>query len=157
MKITELKTEYRDNPIGLDNPHPRFSWILESEDRDVRQQAYRIVVKTDEETLWDTGRVEKDSSVLIPYEGKPFSPCSAYLVQVQVWDNKGNTDWREAGFETGLLSGTAFQAAWITHGFPKEETACPVFFKDFLLPEKRGRKLPLSGFMPPHWGCMKSG
>lgn len=50
MKITELKTEYRDNPIGLDNPHPRFSWILESEDRDVRQQAYRIVVKTDEET-----------------------------------------------------------------------------------------------------------
>lgn len=49
MKITELKTEYRDNPIGLDNPHPRFSWILESEDRDVRQQAYRIVVKTDEE------------------------------------------------------------------------------------------------------------
>lgn len=141
MKITELKTEYRDNPVGLDNPSPRFSWILESEEREVLQQAYRITVKKGEETLWDTGRVEKDSSVLVPYEGQPFSPSVRYTVKVQVWDNKGNTDCREGSFETGLLSGTAFQADWITHDFPGEEKACPVFFKDFPMPEAKRREI----------------
>ena len=153
MKITELKTEYRDNPIGLDNPHPRFSWILESEDRDVRQQAYRIVVKTDEETLWDTGRVEKDSSVLIPYEGKPFSPCSAYLVQI--------IRAIRTGARRALKPGCCRERHFRRTGLPmvsrRRKRPVRYFLRISCSRKKRGRKLPLSGFMPPHWGCMKSG
>nr|WP_308629073.1 family 78 glycoside hydrolase catalytic domain [uncultured Eisenbergiella sp.] len=134
MKISDLRTEYRHNPIGLDIQCPRFSWILESEEQDVVQQAYHITVQTEKETVWDSGRTEGDTSVLVPYEGKSLMACTRYRLTVRVWDNKGKTDIREAWFETGLLSGKAFQAEWITHDFPKEEKACPIFFKEFSLP-----------------------
>ena len=42
MEIRDLKIEYRKNPIGLDEVNPRFSWKIESNEKDVyRGRAYR--------------------------------------------------------------------------------------------------------------------
>ena len=30
MKLYDMRTEYRVNPIGITEKHPRFSWKLES-------------------------------------------------------------------------------------------------------------------------------
>ena len=56
MKLYDLRTEYRVNPIGIDRRHPRFSWKMESEQADTVQKSYRILVRTGEKRSGITGK-----------------------------------------------------------------------------------------------------
>ena len=47
MRLYDLRTEYRENPMGLTAKAPRFSWKMESQEKDTLQTAYEIHV-TDE-------------------------------------------------------------------------------------------------------------
>jgi len=140
MKLDSLYIEYRKNPVGLDVKRPRFSWIIVSELKDVLQTAYRIVVTKEGEKVWDTGKRENSQSILIDFEGAELEACSLYIVNVEVWDNKGNAASAVGSFETGLLMGTNFSADWISHDFPTEVTACPIFIKEFKI-EKEVEKV----------------
>ncbi|MFW2504165.1 glycoside hydrolase family 78 protein [Clostridium diolis] len=132
MKLKDLRIEYQENPMGLDSKKPRFSWKLVSEEQNIVQTAYRIlVIKDDTTNVWDSGKRESDCSVLVEYDGIELEACTPYKVTVEVWDNKGNKDTTDGTFETGLLKGANFKADWITHDLPAEETACPVFVKEF--------------------------
>lgn len=131
MELKDLRVEYRENPLGLDIKKPRFSWKLVSEEKNVMQTAYRIFVTKEGKTVWDSGEQDSSSSVLIEYNGLELEPRTLYQVQVEVWDYKGNWAIAKGSFETGLLKGTNFSADWITHDFPADETACPVFTKEF--------------------------
>ena len=64
-----LRCEYLENPIGLDEPRPRFRWILESDQRETVQTAYQLTVGD-----WDSGRVESSDSIDIEYAGPSLSP-----------------------------------------------------------------------------------
>ncbi|MFS0776680.1 family 78 glycoside hydrolase catalytic domain [Neobacillus sp. 3P2-tot-E-2] len=136
MEIKDLRIEYQENPLGLDVKKPRISWKIASEEKNVLQTAYRIVVTKEEEKVWDTGEADSSSSVLIEYAGPELESCTLYQVQVEVWDNKGNRGIAYGRFETGLLKGTNFRADWITHDLSAEETACPVFTKEFKAEKK---------------------
>lgn len=130
MKLYDLRTEYRVNPIGITEKHPRFSWKLESGERDTIQQAYHIVVTANEKIVWET-KAESEESVLISYAGEELQDETLYQVSVEATDNHGNTATGEISFETGILQPETFQAKMITHDFPEEETACPIFSKIF--------------------------
>lgn len=130
MKLYDLRTEYRVNPIGITEKHPRFSWKLESGERDTIQQSYHIVVTADEKIVWET-KAESEESVLIPYAGEELRDETLYQVSVEATDNHGNTAAGEMYFETGILLPETFQAKMITHDFPEEETACPIFSRTF--------------------------
>lgn len=133
MQITDLRVEYRKNPIGLDVKIPRFSWKLNSAQTDTVQTAYRIVVTSDGEEIWNSGRLTSDQSVLVEYGGPSLFARRVYEYRVEVWDNHGETAEADGSFEMGLLAGTNFRAEWITHPFVPEETACPVFTKTVAL------------------------
>ena len=137
MKLYDFRTEYRENPIGLTAKEPRFSWKIESQEKDTLQTAYEIHV-TDEngKLVWNSGKRVSDQSVLIPYEGEALASETLYTVQVSVADNHGNTESVEGTFETGIFDNTEFKAQMITGDFPEEETACPVFGKTFVLDKK---------------------
>lgn len=130
MKLYDLRTEYRVNPIGITEKHPRFSWKLESGERDTIQQSYHIVVTADEKIVWET-KAESEESVLISYAGEELRDETLYQVSVAATDNHGNTAVGEMSFETGILEPETFQAKMITHDFPEEETACPIFSRTF--------------------------
>ena len=130
MKLYDLRTEYRVNPIGITEKHPRFSWKLESGERDTIQQSYHIVVTADEKIVWET-KAESEESVLIPYAGEELRDETLYQVSVAATDNHGNTAAGEMYFETGILLPETFQAKMITHDFPEDETACPIFSRTF--------------------------
>ncbi len=134
LKIYDLTIEYKKDPLGLDEVQPRFSWKLRSDRRDVRQRAYRLSVSNDKQ-MWDSGRVESSQSILVEYMGALFEPRAVYRWEVTVWDDNGESASAFACFETGLLSGAAFEgkARWITHGLPKEEAASPIFTKRFTI------------------------
>lgn len=137
MKLYDLRTEYRENPIGLTDKAPRFSWKMESQEKDTLQTAYEIKV-TDENgsVVWDSGKKVSDQSVLIPYDGEALKDEMLYKVEVSVADNHGNVEAIEGTFETGIFNNTEFIAKMITSDFPEEETACPVFGKTFAIDKK---------------------
>ena len=137
MKLYDLRTEYRENPIGLTDKAPRFSWKMESEEKDTLQTAYEIKV-TDENgnVVWNSGKKVSDQSVLISYEGETLADEMLYKVEVSVADNHGNVEAIEGTFETGILDNAEFIAKMITSDFPEEETACPVFGKTFAIDKK---------------------
>ncbi len=111
-----LRTEDRANPMGLDQISPRFSWILEGEDIGRRQTAYQIVAwDAYGHCVWDSGKIESDSNMLIPYRGMALLPRSRYTWQVTIWDEKGNAvESEEASFETGLMHVRGFLGEWIS-------------------------------------------
>lgn len=131
MKIYDVQTEYRSNPKGLSVRIPRFSWKLESDRKNTVQAAYTLRVSCGNQTVWDSGRTETDQSVLVPYAGEPLMPEERYEVELAVEDNHGNISEAGAWFETGVLDAGTFRAKMITHDFPAEETACPVFCRRF--------------------------
>ena len=137
MKLYDLRTEYRENPIGLTEKAPRFSWKIESDEKDTVQTSYEIKV-TDEngKLVWDSGKKVSDQSVLISYEGEALADETFYTVEVTVADNHGNVESVEGSFETGIFDQTEFKAQMITSDFPEDETACPVFGKTFVIDKK---------------------
>lgn len=111
---------------------PSFGWKLESDRRNVLQSAYRIVVKTEDTPVWDSGRVESRDSVAVPWAGPGRLPNTAYQVHLTVWDDGGERAEADTSFETGKLTPANFTARWITHALPESETACPVFTTRFV-------------------------
>ena len=55
MKLYDLKTLHMEQPV-IDKT-PCFSWKISSSRPNVMQEKYRIIVKSGEDFLWDTGEV----------------------------------------------------------------------------------------------------
>ncbi|MFC5702002.1 glycoside hydrolase family 78 protein [Cohnella faecalis] len=126
----QLRTEYRDNPLGLDELEPRLFWRLAGKDRSERQSAYRILVSTSLEALaqnigdcWDSGKTLSGESAHIVYAGAKLQAEGRYYWKVQAWDGEDRaSDWSETAFWTmGLLSREAYKGSWI--GRKKEPDA----------------------------------
>ncbi len=72
VKIAEVRFEHRLETLGFGTPEPRLSWIVESAASGWRQVAYEIeALGADGQVRGQTGRIESDESVLVPW---PFAP-----------------------------------------------------------------------------------
>lgn len=122
VTINHLRTCHLDNPIGLDEEAPEFSWRMEGTARGLYQSAYRIVLAESEEQLaqeqyiWDSGKVLSSESVGIASEGVKLTPKTRYYWQVMVWDGNDEvfTSNETAYFETGLMGEGMPNAGWIS-------------------------------------------
>ena len=140
--VENLRTEYAKNPIGLDEPAPRLSWILHSERRGTMQTAYEIRVAPTEAALakptWTSGKVATQESVNRPYAGPALEPGTRYYWQVRSWsDHSAASDWSIPSFwETGLMSPAGWSASWITPSTSEDTTRsnpAPILRKEFAL------------------------
>ncbi|NIA31840.1 MAG: family 78 glycoside hydrolase catalytic domain, partial [Actinobacteria bacterium] len=122
LSIQNLRCESKRNPLGIDVPNPRLSWVLQSDQRGQRQSARRILVATSPENLqqnigdaWDSGKVNSSQSIQIPYHGKVLQSDRKYFWKVRVWDRDGKPmPWSAPAFwSTGLLHVSDWQAKWI--------------------------------------------
>jgi hypothetical protein len=126
LSPSHLRCEYSVNPMGIDAPHPRLSWTLESKERGQRQSAYQILVASspdflikDNGDLWDTGKVVSDESTHIHYAGKELISSQTVFWKVRSWDKNGKaSDWSAlATWTMGLLQPNDWRAKWIcSHG-----------------------------------------
>ena len=109
---TNLRCEFRVNPLGIDASRPRLSWVIESIDKGVLQTAYQVVV----EGVWDTGKVLSDQSQNIEYVGKSLVSSTRYNWKVRVWDNYGKVSgWSKPAMWTmGLMKPEDWTARWIS-------------------------------------------
>ena len=126
--ITNLRCEYRENPLGIDVEKPQLSWMMVnsvsgSAIRIQKQTAYQILVTSSEEVLkhnqgdyWDSGKVASDQSIEVEYQGKQLASRMRCFWKVRVWDKDGKASaWSEPALWTmGLVNPEDWTAKWIT-------------------------------------------
>ena len=103
----DLQVEYKHNPIGMDEPSPRFGYVVAGcVSQAARQiQVFESGVKA---PVWDSGWVNDSSSIQIVYGGAPLKPFTVYKWRVRVKSTDGDVSaWSQDGntFETGFLGG----------------------------------------------------
>jgi alpha-L-rhamnosidase len=122
IRVTDLKVEHLDHPLGIDAAVPRLAWQLASHERGQTQTAYQVLVASSEPELarnrgdvWDSGRVQSDRSIDVPYGGPPLRSGRRYRWKVRVWDRDDErSEWsRSDWWEMGLLEPSDWQAEWI--------------------------------------------
>jgi alpha-L-rhamnosidase len=139
--VASLRLEQLTNPIGIDEQKPEFSWIINSDKRNVTQQAYEIRVSEnalmDGVRLWQSGKVASDQSINVPYGGPSLRSGERYYWQVRIWDNDGRvSDWSEIAFwQMAFLQTSDWKAKWIEPGYIEDtlQRVSPIFRKSFRL------------------------
>jgi len=121
-RVQQLKVEGRGRPLGLGTRVPRLSWIIESDEPSQVQTAYHVQVassvdrlQSDNPDLWDSGVVQSDQSVYVPYAGQSLASNTTYWWRVRVRDRHGLfTEWSEpACWSMGLLERSEWLGKWI--------------------------------------------
>jgi alpha-L-rhamnosidase len=116
-----LKTEQMPNPFGIDVVKPRLSWKISSDNNNVIQTAYQILVASSAELLakdngdlWNSGKVNSDQSILVPYAGAKLKSNQRCFWKVKVFTTQGETLWSEtASWSMGLLGEIAWKGQWV--------------------------------------------
>lgn len=118
--VSALQTNSLVDPLSVSAGTPRLSWRLDGARRGVTQRGYEIHVASASGLLntpdvWNSGVVESDRSVDVPYGGPALTPYTAYFWSVRIWDDKGTASaWSPvATFETGALHQSHWTGDWI--------------------------------------------
>jgi alpha-L-rhamnosidase len=122
IALTNLRCEYRTNPLGVETLQPRLGWVITSKERGMRQSAYQVLVASSAELLkknrgdlWDSGKVHSDESVQVVYGGTAPASGQACFWKVRVWNQTDKVSaWsKPAQWTMGLLQESDWRAQWI--------------------------------------------
>ncbi|MFW6103797.1 MAG: alpha-L-rhamnosidase N-terminal domain-containing protein, partial [Bacteroidota bacterium] len=139
-EIAQMQCEYLEQPKGIDMEHPRFSWVINRNERGVSQSAYRLLVADNREDLendagnyWDSGKIQSGQSVNIEYKGKPLQSSKTYFWKVQVWYGSGDSSgWSNTNtFQTGIIHESGWEAEWTEA--VDTSISSPLMRKNFIL------------------------
>ncbi len=139
-----LQCEYLENPIGIDEPAPRFTWQMEGEWIDSTTVSFQILMDTDESKLktsenvfWNSG-ILRSSQQLVVYDGKALKPFTKYYWRVMVFNQlqKKIAISPVSYFETGMMFSSNWLGRWISDGESVDYRPASYFRKSFILKKK---------------------
>ncbi len=121
VNVGQLTTEGLVAPLNVETSSPRLSWIITSDERDVMQTSYHILVATDPSLLalgkadiWDSGVVSSDQSVWVPYTGDKIADNTRCYWQVKVKTTRGESPWSPvAEWGMGIVGEGHWGGRWI--------------------------------------------
>jgi len=143
-ETSNLRCEYLVNPIGIDSPNPRFTWLMVDNSREAAQSAYELIVGTDSSKVasgvgdkWTTGKVTS-AAMLVEYNGSPLNPFTRYFWSVKIYDAAGNSssNTAPASFETGMMKMENWKGSWITDTRDIKLKPAPYFRDEFIAGKK---------------------
>ena len=138
VEFSKLQCEYRENPINIDMAQPRFSWIMESEQRGQKQTAYQVLIASSKSKLsqdigdlWNSGKVESSKSIHVKYKGKSLKSNQTVFWKVRVWDKDSTACQysKQASFATAILEENDWQAKWIGKAYKSDPITKSGFYK----------------------------
>ncbi len=124
LDVSDLQCQHLNIPLGIELQNPILSWKLFSDQKNVIQKAYQVIVASNAENakkyigdVWNTKKVKSSNSISVLYKGKKLQPATKYYWRVKVYDNYGNTAWSElCSWGTGLFNMNDWQGAkWIAY------------------------------------------
>ena len=125
LKTDTLRCEYLENPIGVDEPRPRLSWLLTSDRRGARQTAYELQVARSADALqagtadlWSSGKIVSSRQNGIEYAGEVLPSRQSAYWRVRTWDESDRAGpWSDtASWEVGLRDAGDWAAKWVVEG-----------------------------------------
>ena len=100
LKVAGLRTEYKQEPFGIDVTRPRLSWQLQpfrASERGVVQSAYQVRVASSlselqlgKNLVWDSGEIRSGDSIQQVYGGPPLRSGQRYYWQVRIWNGEAS-------------------------------------------------------------------
>lgn len=122
---SNLKCNGLINPLGIETQHPKLSWKIESEENNLSQSAFRIIVSSNLLELsdeigdtWDSGKVSSSNSINVPFGGKSLKSGECYYWKVKIWDETNSeSSWSDPSkWQMGILSKEDWKGAkWIAY------------------------------------------
>lgn len=116
LKITGVRMDYEETQTGITHI-PQFSWILESDRRNVIQESYEIQIAENDsftDLVYASGTVQDDASAQIEVSGISLKSMTRYFVRVKAAAAGEETEWKTTSFVTGLMDNQEWKAQFIT-------------------------------------------
>ena len=117
LQVKNIKVNYENNPIGI-TENPQFSWILESDNRNVRQSSYQLQISFEEafkEPLFDSGKTDSEKSAQVRADAFFMKEAVKYYVRVKVWSFEEESEWSiPFFFVSGLIESTSWEGEFIS-------------------------------------------
>ncbi len=134
ISIKKFQVEFMDSPIGVKTLAPRFSWQIESDEKNIKQEGYSLkVMAWIADTYWETGYIESEETANIKYKGKSLERDTLYTVYLTVRVN-GKDYTAKTEFRTGMLGYFPPHIAWISADTEGAECySAPYFRREFTL------------------------
>ena len=113
QKPVNLQVNYCIEPIGIDDPKPRFSWNVIDNDRGEIQTAYEIIVSSslsalnsNDGDIWNSGKTSSNRQTGVAFKGKTLSSQTQYWWKVRTYDKDNQQGkWSDGAlFETGIFN-----------------------------------------------------
>ncbi|MDR1419291.1 MAG: glycoside hydrolase family 78 protein [Treponema sp.] len=123
LKPTGLRTEYAENPIGVQSARPLLAWRTDCDRPGGKQTAWQVVAAAAKEELeggeytrWNSGKVAGSRFCGIPYNGSPLSSAERVWWKVRIWDEEGKPGGFSDAvfFEMGLLETSSWKGRWMS-------------------------------------------
>ncbi|WP_203257160.1 alpha-L-rhamnosidase [Hyunsoonleella ulvae] len=153
MSFENLLVNSKENPSTIENENPLFSWVLTTKGEHKSQSAYHLLVASskdklneDDSDIWDSGKVNSETSAFIKYQGEALKALQTYFWKVKIWDENGDSsNWSDPQeFKMGLMTLENWgNSKWIT--LNNDTRTSEYRFRDY----KTGRMdkpMPVAGF-----------
>jgi len=108
--------------LGIDDPHPRFSWQISTARPHTQQTRFRLLVATKPELLspgrvdvWDSQIVSTDATAVV-YAGPTLKSRTRYYWSIKIWtEAQTSSVWANPTFfETAYLNSNDWRGKWIS-------------------------------------------
>ena len=124
-----LRVNGQSRPNGITTA-PVFSWRLQSDETNVSQYSYKIVVSRITANgalaqVWNSGEIVTSRTIGIQYGGAPFMTSASYRWTVTIEDNSGGVVSASDQFATSIIHDDEWEAAWIGRNSLCGQTAFP--------------------------------
>jgi hypothetical protein len=115
LSVSALRTEYKEDPLGIDATRPRLSWQIHSlpaDERGVTQSAFQVRValslrelQLGKNLVWDSGQVKSDDSIQQLMAVHHCGPDEILLAGACLNREGQASEWSAiANWEMGLLA-----------------------------------------------------
>lgn len=135
MKISYLKTNHVEKPLGFAIENPTFSWIVE-DTPDTIQTAAQVTVSLDDvfkQIIFDSGKVDGQSIDSLGYRPPiQLKPRTRYFWKVKIWGEMESVESAITWFETAKIDEN-WEAMWITPDWADNQIH-PILYQKFHLP-----------------------
>lgn len=128
MRISQLRVNNVEHPLGFQVEPLSFSWKVEEVGNAKKMQSARIQIFQEEELIYDSGEDEKANSTDYQVEME-LQPRTRYTWSVEVKADNGEVEKAESYFETGKMQ-EAWYGEWIAPQ-PEDEDIHPIMRKIF--------------------------
>ncbi len=121
---SRLRCQWLRDPLGVQQSHPRLTWMPPQRDTLRHEAAYQIQVAKSpsdlgggHDLIWDSRKVVENPDFLPQYNGPTFKPYTHYYWRVRVWSRSGwQSQWsRVATWMTGPLKVSDWRGSWISY------------------------------------------